>query len=30
MVKPAVFIVLQPKGGSEFEELGIIKSGGPD
>lgn len=30
MVKPADFIVLQPKGGSEFEELGIIKSGGPD
>lgn len=30
IVKPADFIVLQPKGGSEFEELGIIKSGGPD
>lgn len=30
MVKPADFIVLQPKGGSEFEELGIIKSGEAD
>lgn len=30
MVKPADFIVLQPKGGSEFEELGVIRSGGTE
>ena len=27
MMKPADFVVLQPKGGSEFEELGIVRSG---
>ncbi len=30
MVKPADFIVLQPKGGSGFEELGVVRSGGTD
>ena len=27
MIKPADFIVLQPKGGSEFEELGVVRWG---
>jgi len=27
MMKPADFVVLQPKGGSEFEELGVVRSG---
>lgn len=26
MMKPADFVVLQPKGGSEFEELGVVRS----
>lgn len=30
MVKPADFVVLQPKGGSEFEELGVVRSGGTE
>lgn len=30
IVKPADFVVLQPKGGSEFEELGVARSGGTD
>lgn len=28
IMKPADFIVLQPKGGSNFEELGVVRSGG--
>lgn len=28
MMKPADFIVLQPKGSSNFEELGVVRSGG--
>lgn len=27
MMKPADFIVLQPKGGSSFEELGVVRRG---
>lgn len=30
MMSPADFVVLQPKGGSEFEELGVIRSGGTE
>lgn len=30
MVQPADFLVLQPKGGSAFEELGIVKSAATD
>ena len=30
MMKPADFVVLQPKGGTEFEELGVVRSGGTD
>lgn len=30
VMKPADFVVLQPKGSSEFEELGVIRSGGTD
>lgn len=28
MIKPADFVVLQPKGGSEFDELGVVRSSG--
>lgn len=30
MIKPADFVVFQPKGDSKFEELGVIRSGGSD
>lgn len=30
MMKPADFLVLQPKGGSEFEELGVVRGSGSD